>query len=287
MSGPGRGAGASRPDTGRINAAQRRRKDKARRSGRKNALKPAPETAPEINERPAPWARTGQGSRSGPRPAAGGGRGNFPNRPGAGSSSSARIYAAVCRGSTSGQDHAQRTTGCSRRSAAGEQTKRAARGAKTPPNWPKIQPEPARPAPWARTGPSSRSAPRPASAAGRGNFPQRPGGGPARPPGSPPPAGGQRPPKARWVPGGARPSASFRPKEGRSPNPGAGPKRPYDRPRAGGEQKSAVNPAFSRDDRKPRPPFAPGSRPPGSWPRASSGKPGGKRGKPPGKKPRA
>ena len=222
------------------------------------------------NERgPAPWKRTGQASRSAPRPASTGGRGNFPYRPGA-----SPAHAPGSRPQAEDRLPAKARPEKRQGAPSGPQ-KRPQTGANNE----------RRPAPWKRTGPASRSTSRPAPAGAGGNF-RRPGASPVRPPGFPPPATGQRPSKARWVPGGARPAASFRPKEGRSSNPGAGPKRHYDRPRAAGEQKSAASPAFPRDDKKPRPRFAPGSRPPGSWPRTSSGKPQGKRGKPPGKKPR-
>ena len=279
VSGPGGGAGAARPerrpDT-RSGAPERRR------SAPFGAQKP-PSTRPRNDRRPAPWPRTGQGSRSEPRPASAGGRGNFPHRPGA-----TRARPSGPRPSTGDQSPAKARPDRRPDSSAAarlENRQSAPLGAQKRPQTGPRDSSDRRPAPWARTGPAPRSGPRPASAGRRGNSPFRSGASSARPPGAAPPATGQRPPKARWIPGEARPPASFRPQEGRSPNPGAGPKRRYDRPRAAGDQKFA-KPAFSRDDKKPRPPSAPGSRPPGSWPRSSSGKPGGKRGKAPGKKPR-
>jgi 23S rRNA pseudouridine2605 synthase len=286
VGGPGRGAGASRPQA----RPETRGRAPEKRQSAPLAAQKRPQTGPRNspkNERgPAPWARTGQGSRSGPRPAAAGGRGSFPNRPGAGPARPPGSTPPSAGGPRPAKGRPD-TRPDTRAGARPEFRQSAPPGAqKRPPTGAKYSPKNQRgPAPWVRTGPASRSASRPASAAGRGNFP-RPGASPARPPGSPPSVGGQRPPKARWVPGGARPPASFRPKEGRSPNPDGRARRQYDRPGAAGGQKSAANPAFPRDDRKSRSPFAPGSRPPGSWPRASSGKPGGKRGKPPGKKPR-
>jgi len=269
----GRGAGASRPEKRPdTRGAAPEKRQSAPLGGQKR-----PQAGPQNERGPAPWARTGQGSRSGPRSAAGG-RGNFPYRPGAGPSRPPGSPPPAASGQRPAKARPDTRAG-----ARPEFRQTAPPGAqKRPQTGPRNE---RRPAPWARTGPASRAGSRPASAAGRGNFPRRPGASPARPAGSTPPAGGQRPPQKKWVPGGARPTASFAPKEGRSPNPGAGPRRPHDRPRAGG-QKSAANPAFSRDERKPRPPFVPGSRTPGSWPRATSGKPQGKRGKPPGKKPR-
>ena len=82
-----------------------------------------PQTGPKNERGPAPWARTGQASRSAPRPASAGGRGNFPYRPGAGP---AHAPGSRPRGKSRIDD--------SRQSAAGEKTRRAVRAAKTPSN---------------------------------------------------------------------------------------------------------------------------------------------------------
>ena len=155
----------------RKSAAQCRIKDKARRSGAKHPQS-GPKNSPGKERRPAPWARTGQGSRSGPRPAAAGGRSNFPNRPGAGPAVRQDL-----RRRLPGVNVRPRHARYNRAGERPENRQSAPHGAqKRPQTGPRDE---RRPAPWARTGPASRSTSRPASAAGRGNFPRRPGASPA------------------------------------------------------------------------------------------------------------
>ena len=253
----------------------------------------------EKRKRPAPWALPKRSSSSAPRPPRAGGGGDSPFRP--------------------GQKRRDRPGTAPANAAGAPFQPRAPRGEREPGDPNRAQAAQGRPQDRARDrapGPPSatrspapyRSNPARGGEQGRSGSPLRSGrsGGPrparfsASRPGSPrsdnrsprsdnPRSGNagrpfQRPSRPGARPTGPRPPATGG--AGQGVRPKSNPRGPgNERPRSAGYARPGGKPGpggsgKGRDDRGPRPPYVPGSRPAKSWPRAggSSAKPG----KPPG-----
>jgi 23S rRNA pseudouridine2605 synthase len=212
-------------------------------------------------ERPAPWARPGQGSAQNPRPPHAGDRRSSPFRP--------------AQNPRPGPPLPSQGGGPVRGTAPNRF--KGGRPGSRPPGGrsPGSPPAPGAKRPWAAKRPPDGGRPAGQPGAPFRSRPSRPGrSGPAAPRSGPPKDRGRG---TGPVAGGAGSNA------GASAGRGGG----YNRPRPGGYAKSGGKPSPGRDDQAARPPFVPGSRPAKSKPRAGAtsgrpfGKPGGKPGKPP------
>jgi hypothetical protein len=261
----------------------------------------------EKRKRPAPWALPKRSSSSAPRPPRAGGGGDSPFRPG----QKRRDRPGTAPANAAGAPFQPRAPRGERgpgdpnraQAAQGRPQDRARVRAPGPPSATRspapYRSNPARGGEQGRSGSPLRSGrsggPRPArfSASRPGSprsdnrsprsdnprsgnagrpfqRPSRPGGRPGGRPGVRPT--GPRPPATGGAGQGVRPKSNPRGPGNERPR-SAGYARPGGKPGPGGSGKG-------RDDRGPRPPYVPGSRPAKSWPRAggSSAKPG----KPPG-----